>query len=257
MLEPHVRLVGGVIVDFGGAFAGIDRPAHHRQAGRAARVTRRVHDRGGRERGDRRLAHRHHVRALAVGLRADVLEEFDQVIDIVVQIELPIRQRDQLGVCPVGDVDLAAFEHPLDRAAQQRGVVPAHRCHDQQLRSVRGQAGVGEALEIAEGLVDHGRLGDRISRPIDGNPAQPESRLAARLGGVGEHLEQVRRDLAPAHEPGGKALVGEQFRTDRGPCAGRVEQRALHFMSFVKHAMPLVIDRQCAPLRAMLQCGMS
>ncbi len=66
---------------------------------------------------------------------ADELEELDQIIDIIVEIEAAVGQRHQLRVAPVGDVDIAARQQPLDRAAQQRRIVARHRRDDQQPRA--------------------------------------------------------------------------------------------------------------------------
>ncbi len=118
LLEPGERTLGGDGVDRGRSLAGVDRATHHAERRRRARILIRVHqaDRGiGRH---RRLAHRQHMRA-----RADMLEELDQIIDIVVEIEAAGVERHQLRVAPVGNVDVMAGQHPLDRAAQQRGVV--------------------------------------------------------------------------------------------------------------------------------------
>ena len=80
--EPAQGLVHCQIVHAGRAGAGIHRAAHHRQAGGAAGVFFRAHHGGGGEGWHRRLAHRQHMRG-----RADELQKFNQVIDVVVQIE--------------------------------------------------------------------------------------------------------------------------------------------------------------------------
>src|SRR3546814_2505109 len=75
------------------------RAAHHGERGRQHRMFFGRHQRNGRKRRHRWLAHRKDVRA-----RADHVQKFDQIIDIVVEVEMALFRRHQLGVTPVGDV---------------------------------------------------------------------------------------------------------------------------------------------------------
>jgi hypothetical protein len=99
-------------------------------------------------------------------MRPKMPHELDQVADVVVQVELAARQRDLAGVEPVRDVDVMFGQQRLDRAAQQRGVVPRHRRHQKHRRMDL----VGRALEVdqvAERLADHGHFPDRHLHAID------------------------------------------------------------------------------------------
>ncbi len=62
-------------------------PAIKRHAARLRRIAVLRHDGGGDQRGDAGLADGHHVRA-----RPHHLEEFDQVVDVVVEAERPVRR---------------------------------------------------------------------------------------------------------------------------------------------------------------------
>ena len=235
VLEPHIRLGGGVVVDRSRAFAGVDRAAHHGQRQRAAGVFGGGHDRGGGERRDRGLAHRHHVRPLSMLILADVLEKADQVIDVVIEIESARGQRHVFRIGPVGDVNHAAFQHALDRAAQQRRVVPAHRRDDQQPRRVGRQAIVAEALEIAEGPRDYGRFMDHVVVSIDLDRAQAKRRLAARRCGMCEHFKRRRHHLVRLELGEGILRIGQHVRAERGHCAARAKHRTLNFIHLVEH----------------------
>jgi hypothetical protein len=59
------------------------------------------------------LADRDHVRS-----GTDEFEVLDDIVDVVVKVEAAFAQGDHLGVGPVGDVHLAAFQHAFHRSAQ-------------------------------------------------------------------------------------------------------------------------------------------
>ena len=126
---------------------------------------------------------------------ADQLEELDQIIDIVVEVEAAVRQRHQLRIAPVGDVDVAAREQALDRPAQQRRIVARHRRDDQQARTLV-DAFAGEMLELPERLAENDLLVDAHVLAADPDAVDAEFRLAARRGGMGEDLE-ARGDHRP------------------------------------------------------------
>ena len=62
------------------------------------------------------------------------MQHRDQVVDVVVEIECPFRQRHHARINPVGDVDVVIGHKSLDSAAQQRRVVAGHRRDDQKFR---------------------------------------------------------------------------------------------------------------------------
>ena len=143
------------------------------------------HYRSRSESRDRWLAYRQHMRA-----GADVFEVADHIVDVIVQIELTSRQRDHLGIGPVGHIDFVGFQHPLDRAAQQRGEVAAHRRDDQQAGGIFGQAGVGKAQQVAERLMEHDRFGHRMAYAVHFDAFDIEGRLAIGCRSMGEHFER-------------------------------------------------------------------
>jgi hypothetical protein len=80
---------------------GVDRSTHqdHRLGHFGILALR--HQRNGGEHRYGGLADRHHMR-----IGAQELQHFDDVIDIVVEIEAAIAQRDLAGIDPVGDIDI-------------------------------------------------------------------------------------------------------------------------------------------------------
>ena len=126
LFKPRERSLGGECVDRRRGFAGIDRPAHHRERGGEGRVVRRRHQRYGGIGRDRWLADGEHVRTWA-----DMLQEFHQIVDIIIKVEAAVFGRGIFRVAPVSDPDVVRWQQSLDRAAQQRGEMAGHRCHDQ------------------------------------------------------------------------------------------------------------------------------
>ena len=118
----------------------------------------------------------------------DVLKEFDQVIDVIIQIEMPFMHRHGLRISPICDVNFSRFQHALDSAAQQRGVVPAHRCHDQQFGRIFRQAFTCKTFKIAEWPVDDRCLDDRESLAAQFNLFNTKSRLFVIGCGMSEHF---------------------------------------------------------------------
>ena len=104
VLEPAERPLRRQRVDRGRRLAGVDRSAHHRQRLRPPRVLVRVHQRGRGKGRDRGLAHREQVRPfagflpMARGTRSD--NRYNR------RGRSSVRQRHQLRVAPVGDVDV-------------------------------------------------------------------------------------------------------------------------------------------------------
>ena len=100
-LEPAQRVFLGERVDLGRIDPRVDRPGHQGQAARCGRMAVLGHDRDRRERSDAGLTDRNDVRA-----RPHHGDEVDQMRDVVVEIELAIRQRNVAGIVPVGDIDI-------------------------------------------------------------------------------------------------------------------------------------------------------
>ena len=63
-----------------------------------------VHQRGRGIGRHRRLADRQHVRRCRSVRKS--LEEFDQIVDIIVEVEAAVVERHELRVAPVGDIDV-------------------------------------------------------------------------------------------------------------------------------------------------------
>ena len=235
MAEPFDRAIHRHVVDAGRRTARVDRPAHHRERAGGAGVVVAVHDRGGGEDRHRRLADRHDMRAFA-----DMLEEADDVIHIVVEVELALVQRHGLGIGPVGHEHAVVLQHALDRAAQQRGVMAAHGRNDQQSRRILGQVCAVELFQIAEGAIEHGRLQHRIGGAIDLHRLDVPARLAVSGGGMGEHFERAGRhwtDVQIAHRVDVIERVRwivEHFHPDRGDGAGRIQPAALQFIGVIE-----------------------
>ena len=200
-------------VDRGRRLARIDRPAHHGQRFRRRRMLGLVHDRHRGEGRHRWLAHRQHVRA-----GAQLLEEFDQIVDIVVEVETALFDRHVTRVGPVGDVDVVAWQHPLDRPAQQCREVPAHRRDDQQLR-LSLHALLAEVQQVAERLAERDVLVDRDDLAADGRLGDSECRLSARRAGVREDIETCRRDRAERAVAERIRRIVEPPRAHRSPFA--------------------------------------
>ena len=199
LLEPGERALCRDGVDRGRCLARVDRAAHHGERRRATGMFVRVHQAGRCIDRHRGLAYRQHVRA-----RADMRQIVGDVVDIVVEIEAAGVERHVLGVAPVGDVDVVARQHPLHRAAQQRGVMARHGCHDQQLL-LAFDALAPEPLELAERLAQHDLLEDGDGLAVDDRALEAEFGLPARLRGVGEDVE-TRGDHRP--EAGAAERIG-------------------------------------------------
>ena len=193
VLEPRVRPLGRQRVDSGRGLAGVDRAAHHRQALRQPGILVGIHQRGRSKGRRRRLADRQHVRPLAPCL-ANHLKKFNEIIDIIVEIEPARGRRNQLRVAPVGDIDVVLGQHPLDRAAKKRRIMARHRRDDQQRRLVVRSV-LPEAFQLTERLAKEDILVDRDAfsptrvsiSPNSGFPRGAEawantSRLAATRG---------------------------------------------------------------------------
>ena len=155
LLEPFDRLAFGEFVDLGRLDAGVDRTGHQGQRRRACGMIVLRHDGRRRQRRDRRLADRHHVRA-----RSHLVEEGDQMLGVILQAEPAVAERNVARVVPVGDVDVVVLQQRLHGAAQQRREMAGHRGHQQQARLLR-RIHLLEPQQRAE----RRRIGDFLDRP--------------------------------------------------------------------------------------------
>jgi hypothetical protein len=189
LLEPVERLLMGQIVRLFRVLGGVDGRAHQGHRGGAGRVVVLGHHRGGGEHRDARLADRHDRDPLTLG--AEELTEFNEIVDVVVEVEPPFRQRHVAGVDPVGDVDVMFRQHRLDRAAEQGGEMAGHRRDDQNLGIAAPFRRIGVAAEmqqVAKGFLQHHLLDDGDVATLHLDRLDPELRLAVAAGGVDEHL---------------------------------------------------------------------
>ena len=184
--EPVDALFRGEVVHRGRIAAGVDRSAHQRHRHRHERIGVGFHHGNGGEHRHGWLANRNHMH-----VAAQLMQHFDDVIDIVVEIEAAFGDRHHAGVGPVGDVDLVGRQEGLDGAAQQRGVVAGHRCHDQHARLRMLQRPRMVAVEIqqpAERLLPDRADHHRRSHAVDLGIVEAPFRLAVAARGALEYL---------------------------------------------------------------------
>jgi hypothetical protein len=58
-----------------------------------------------------------------MGARPEMAQHFDDVVDVIVQIEPAFRDRHHARVLPIGDEHLVFRQHGFHGSAQQRGVM--------------------------------------------------------------------------------------------------------------------------------------
>ena len=162
-------------------------PGHQRHAARLRRVVVLGHDGDGGQHLHAGLADGDDVRA-----RPHRLEEPDDVVDVVVEAEGAVGERDVAGIVPVGDVDVVVGEQRPDRVAQQRGEMAGQRRDDQHAR-LRALDVLAEAQQRAERRLQdassrHGDLAvadrdrpDAVGRAVVGQAGAREQ-LAGRRG---------------------------------------------------------------------------
>ena len=162
-LEPFDAAAFGEAVHLGRAYSRIDRASHQDHGARNRAVAHGLEQGNCGEHRHGRLADRHHMH-----IALEISYEFNDVVDVVVEVEGPCRPRHAARIAPLGDVDLMVRKHVAHRAAQKRRVMPRHRRHDQHLgvlAAARWREIPLEINEIAEGLGD--------------NPARAHGDLAA------------------------------------------------------------------------------
>ena len=143
--EPVDAAFFGERIHGGRIDSRVDRPAHQGDGSRHVGIAVRFHERDRGHHRDRRLAHRDHVSAAA-----ERVQDLDHVIDVIVEIESSLRQRDHAGVHPIGEVDVVVGQKRLDRAAQERCVVAGQRRDDQEPRLRTPRLVLEDALEMNE-----------------------------------------------------------------------------------------------------------
>ncbi len=210
-----------------GRLPRVDRAADQRDGARRRRVGVGVHQRRAGQHGHRRLAHREHV-----GLRAEVLAELPDVVDVVVQVEAGGRGRHVLGVAPVGHVDVVVRQERLDRAAQQGGEMPRHGRHDQQGGVVRTVRGAAEMQQVAPRQRERDVLRDRHRLAVDRGGIEAEGGLHEGPRGVLEAVERGGRHPAERVLPQRVVHHGQGARDHR---AHRLQRHTLHVVELVKH----------------------
>ena len=126
--KPRERFLVGELIDLVGRDAHVDRPRHQRQARRLDFGPVHRQHRGRGERRDAGLAHRDDVAILA-----DMVDEVDDVLGIVLEAEPALFELYVARIQPVGDEHLMVSQHCADRAAQKRGEVAGHRRDEQHL----------------------------------------------------------------------------------------------------------------------------
>jgi len=163
-----------------------------------------------------------------------MLQPADDIVDIVIQIEPAFIERHVAGVAPVRDPHVVPRQHPFDRSAQQRGIMPGHRRHDQQLRAVGGGAIDHEMPELAKIIARLDHLGNRVLLSIDDGGIKAERGLSPGRGGMGENFEGRGQDR-PAPEIGKRVCrVVQQFGTGVRNRTGSGEEAALNFVCVIK-----------------------
>ena len=103
-----------------------------------------------------------------MNVRAEEADELAHVMDVVVEVERPFRDRHHPGIGPVGDEDLVVAEQALDGVAQQRRMVTRQRGDQQHFRLLElGELLVGQVFlemqQAAKGALDDDFLDDADS----------------------------------------------------------------------------------------------
>ena len=194
-----------------------DRAAHHGDGAGQGRVVSRLHQRHRRQHRHGGLAHRHHVQ---VGPERP--EHLHDVVDVIIEIEAPGRDRHHAGVGPVGDEDLVVRQESLDGAAQQRRVMARHRRHDQHLGLVLAAGrGAVEGEEPAERLRPNDALRHGYALAFHQRGGEAEGGLQVAPGAALEQLAAGRDGAAIGGGAERIGRVGEQQLGHLARGAGR------------------------------------
>src|ERR1700704_5485027 len=85
-----------------------------------------------------------------MGVAAEQMQHRDQIVDVIVEIEAALPDRDYFRVDPFGDVDVVIGQKAFDRAAQQRRIMARHRRDDEQARLRTARQMLEGALEMQQ-----------------------------------------------------------------------------------------------------------
>ena len=103
-----------------------------------------------------------------------MLQHADQVVDIFLEAEAPLHERDLARILPVGDVDIVVLQHGLHRVAQECREVTGKGSDDQHFRlwrvDVLAEMEHAAKREIEHCLLDNKRLAilDNHGRDAEG-----------------------------------------------------------------------------------------
>ena len=101
-------------------------------------------------------------------IAAEIAEELDEIVDIVVEVEASFGARHAARVLPLGEIDIEMRQQVPHRAAEKRREMPRHRRYDQELgiAAAPGRQIPLEVNEIAERLRRTVRTRTPTSRPL-------------------------------------------------------------------------------------------
>ena len=227
MLEPGERFCHRELVDLGRALARVDRPRHQRHRARRRGMLVLRHDRDGGERLHARLANGQHMSA-----RPDLVEKADEVVDIVVDAELALRQRHLARIYPVGDVDVVVAQQRFDRVAQERREMARQRRHHQDA-GLGAVDVLGEAQQLAEGQVERDLLGDRHIAVADAHAGDAELRARMRQLETRDHFEPSEEARLEGLARGPEARQRRPAHHPR-PCPERRDQVVLELVGMIE-----------------------
>ena len=175
-------------------------------------------------------------------VRANVVQEFLHVLDVIVQMERARFLRHHAGVGPVGDEDFVILQQALHGVAQQRGVMPRQWCHHQHgrlaLHESQSLGSIGEALEAqqaAEGLLDGHLLLHCHFNAVDLDAADAKGRLLVVLGQTVQQIEPRRHALRLRRVAEWRQWVLVELGRCAGELGERRHQRALGLVQLIKH----------------------
>ena len=186
------------------------------------------HARDRRKHRHRRLAHRHQMT-----IAAERMQDRDQIVDVIVEIEVTVRQRHQPRIHPFGDVDVVVRQKRLDRAAQQRRVMARHRRHDHELRLRTARRRGEDALEMqepAERPLPDRRDVHRDAFAADQRVRDIPVRLAVAAGEALEHFRARGERLADRRMVPRIERIFQIEPRDVGKGARRIERGMAHFV---------------------------
>ena len=210
-LEVAERLGLGGGVDPVGVHAGVDRAGHEGEAGGLRGVVRGGEQRDGREHRDGGLADGDDV-----GVGPEVPQRLHHVLDVLVEAEPAVLDRDVARVVPVDDEHVVVGQQRADGGPDQGGEVPGHGPDDQH-PGLAGDRRLPEVQQGAERRGQHRPLGHRGQLAVDRHHVDAE--VGAVVGGT-----SVGDDVAgrPQVADGGRAgeRGGQRAQRLRGQLGG-------------------------------------